>query len=92
MGTCVCIHACKRKREGGKIKSLALTSSTTANKSQIVELRDLIFNLGRAVSQLAAIIFVIASSDSNLSTVADFGEYYDLERCWERLVRSPMIW
>lgn len=82
----VCERERKRKREILRDFFPMLTSSTTTNKSQIVELCDLIFNLGRTVSQLAAVILVIASSDSNLSAIADFGKHYDLERCWERLV------
>lgn len=68
------------------VQVLGLTSSAATNESKIVELGDLILHDGRAISQFAEAVLVIARPNGDQGTVADFVKCNDLERYRKRLV------
>jgi hypothetical protein len=68
----------------------SLTSSAPADEPQIVELGDLVLHDGRRVSQLGAVVLVVAGLDGDDGAVADVAESDHLEGDRQRLVGPPV--
>lgn len=66
------------------------SSSTAPDKSKIVKFGNLIFHDCRAISEFAAAIFIISSTNSDDGTVGDLIKCNDLEGHWQRLIGPPM--
>jgi len=69
-----------------------LTSTASTDKSEVIELGDLILHQRGRVSQFRATVLVIARTDRHQSPVANFAKSNYFERHWKRLVGSPMRW
>ena len=61
------------------IYSTFLTSSATANESQIVEARYLIFHDGRSVAEFGGEVLIIACSDRDENSIGNITERNNFE-------------
>ena len=67
-----------------------LTSSGSADESEVVELGHLVLHDGRAVPQLGAVVLVVAGAERDDGAVVDVAQRDHLERHRKRLVRAPV--
>lgn len=78
-------HSRKREFPNKKLRNLRnliLTATTSADKPQIVEFGHLIFHDGRAVSQLAAPILIVAGPNRDNRSIANGGQCDHFECNW----------
>lgn len=71
---------------------MELTSSTSADEPQIIELRNLILHESSGITQFRTAVLIIARSNCHQCPITNVTERYYLERNWKSLVGSPVVW
>lgn len=71
---------------------MKLTSSTSADKSKIIKLSDLVLHHSGAIPEFPAAIFVITGAYRHRSAIADIIKGNDFKSDRQGFIGSPMGW